>query len=413
MRIAMLTNNYKPTVGGVPVSIERLSCGLRRLGHTVTVFAPEHPLQQPEPDVIRVPVSKKLTQQEFQAPNIFDKLMETEFAKRRFDIIHVHHPMLMGYTAVYLGKKYQIPIVFTYHTRYEQYLHYLKFYAKLEEQSKRASLPFLRKLEKGILEYSQEVLLPAHMRYFANLCDLVFAPTDTIKRHLALQGVTTPLALLPTGLPENSFTPDLQKSRLIRNIYAGGRPFLFCTVSRLAKEKNIHFLIKGLQLIKEQAGDNFRLLIIGDGEEKEALAKQAESLHLKDNICFLGCIPNEELKNYYAACDLFLFASKSETQGIVLLEAMAAKTPVVAVKATGVVDVIKNGYNGYMTPEDANLWAKKILSFMQRPETLLPLKKGAFALAHSYRDMDVAKLAQSYYQTLLDKYLQGMPVYAS
>ncbi|HPU64127.1 MAG TPA: glycosyltransferase, partial [Mobilitalea sp.] len=151
MRIAMLTNNYKPFVGGVPISIERLAQGLRNLGHEVYIFAPSYEGQEEEPYVIRYKSRKKKLKGEFVIPDIWDKTIEEKFAVIPFDIIHVHHPMLMGYIAQYLHKKYDIPIVFTYHTRYEQYLHYLKPYDYMQNFYMRNSKNKLRAIPHKIL----------------------------------------------------------------------------------------------------------------------------------------------------------------------------------------------------------------------------------------------------------------------
>ena len=131
MNIAMFTNNYKPFIGGVPISIERLSEGLRSLGHRVTVFAPEPEGKlsaEQEKDVVRFKVFYRKADRGMVLGNCFDRKIEAFFREGNFDVIHVHHPVLVGQTALYLGKKYNIPVAYTYHTRYEEYLHHFKLY---------------------------------------------------------------------------------------------------------------------------------------------------------------------------------------------------------------------------------------------------------------------------------------------
>lgn len=125
MKIALMTNNYKPIMGGVPISIERLARGLEDMGHQVTIFAPTYQEQQQEENVFRYATCMKHFIGGIVLPNPFDRRIEKEFRKQEYDVIHVHHPMLIGRTAVYLSRKYHIPLVFTYHTRYEQYLSYV------------------------------------------------------------------------------------------------------------------------------------------------------------------------------------------------------------------------------------------------------------------------------------------------
>lgn len=131
MKIAMLTNNYKPFIGGVPISIERLAEGLRNLGHQVTVFAPEGAGCKEEPGVVRYRVLYEQRDKGLVIGNFIDKRIEKEFRDGQFDVIHVHHPVVIGFTAVYLSKKYGIPLAYTYHTRYEEYLHYFKLYERM------------------------------------------------------------------------------------------------------------------------------------------------------------------------------------------------------------------------------------------------------------------------------------------
>lgn len=134
MKIAMMTNNYKPFIGGVPVSIERLAEALRKEGHEVVIFAPMYPMQLLEKDVVRYNSLSRKMAGEMVIPNMFDSIIETKFREGKFDVIHVHHPMLIGNTAVYLSRKYKVPLVFTYHTRYEQYLHYVNSMFKMGEK---------------------------------------------------------------------------------------------------------------------------------------------------------------------------------------------------------------------------------------------------------------------------------------
>ncbi len=320
MRIAMLTNNYKPFVGGVPISIERLSKSLRSLGHEVYIFAPTYDNQCDEEFVIRYKSLKGKISGGVVLPNIFDMEIEKKFKALKFDIIHVHHPMLLGNIAQYLGKKYNIPVVYTYHTRYEEYLHFLKPFELLESRGD--------KIGDKILNYSKEKFVPNRIRNFVNRCDLVFAPTETMKEYLLRSGAESKVEILPTGLEDEYFNENKKGSREVRNKYIRDNKYLFCTVSRLSKEKNLHFFIDGLLELKNKIGDCFNTVVIGDGPLKKELEERVQRLGLHNNVTFIGKVDNKKIKEYYGACDLFLFSSKSETQGIVLLEAMASKLPV-------------------------------------------------------------------------------------
>lgn len=404
MRIAMLTNNYKPFVGGVPISIERLSEGLRELGHEVYIFAPSYEGQTEEPYVIRYRSHKKKLMGKMVVPNIWDQSIEFGFSQITFDIIHVHHPMLMGYIAHYLGWKYNVPIVFTYHTRYEQYLHYLPPYDYLQRYCDGNNNSKIRRLEKKVFYHGSEKLVTAHNRVFTNKCNLVLAPTNSMKEYLLDNGTMTNVEIIPTGLLEEDFTYHADKSKGIRDRCISGRKYLFCTVSRLEKEKNISFLLKGLVKLKENIGDCFRFLLIGDGSDRESLELEASNLGISDNVVFTGSIDHDELPNYYSACDGFLFASRSETQGIVLLEAMAVGLPVVAVEASGVNDVVKDGFNGYLSELDIDQWVDKLTLLIEKEGTREWMGRNAVEEAKGYLSRNVSrKVEQLYYDQIVSE----------
>lgn len=384
MKIAMFTNNYKPYVGGVPVSIEHLAEALRLRGHEVYVFAPSYEGQVEEPYVIRYP-SFPITIVGAPIPNILTKLFIKKVKKLQIDVIHVHHPAIVGNVALEIKRRLGIPVVFTYHTRYEEYLHYIAGLEKIERQT-------------GLVD--------KYLQYFCNRCDLLVAPTPGIRDYLSKKQLKTPITVLPTGIPSESFSPEQEKVMQIRRQYLGEADYLFCTVSRLAKEKNLQFQLEGLACLKrllKKEGKTFHHIMIGNGPQKEELLKRTQELGLTENIFLLGNIDNAEIKNYQAASELFLFTSKSETQGIVLLEAMAVSNPVIAVDASGVQDVIKNGENGYLTEEDSYQWARKIAEVLKHAEQMEVMREGARKTAELYKEETVAKSAERCYEEVCRK----------
>lgn len=401
MRIAMLTNNYKPFVGGVPVSIERLAQGLRLLGHEVYIFAPSYEGQVEEPYVIRYRSRKKKLKGGIVVPDIMDRTIEYYFSVMTFDIIHVHHPMLVGYIAQYLSKKHKIPIVFTYHTRYEQYLHYLRPYNLMQEYYNLNRNNRLGLLSRKLFYNGSQRLVKIHNRIFTNHCSLVFAPTMSMKQYLEENGTETNIEVIPTGLVEEDFTYDKEVVNKIRDKYLVGKKYLLCTISRIEKEKNLHFLLEGLARLKNRKGDCFRLLLIGDGSHKEVIKSEVERLGLVDNIVFTGCLEHGLIRNYCRACDLFVFASQSETQGIVILEAMAAGLPVVAIKATGVNDVVKDGWSGYITEADINEWENKVSTILENTIQRKWMSENCLLEAKQYLAWNIAKKVEMLYENLL------------
>ena len=399
MKIAMMTNNYKPFVGGVPISIERLANGLRELGHTVYIFAPDYKSAVSDDKyTFRFPTTDKKIAGAIPVPTFVYAHMKKIFSTLQIDIIHVHHPVLIGNVAVRIGKEFQIPVVYTYHTRYEQYLHYLKPFGYLQSKADSDC-----NIEKSVIDFVQQQIIQRYLNHFIGKCDLVLAPTESMRNFLRKFDFDTPISVAPTGLPQKNFE-IYPCAKTIRHQFLQGKKYLFCTVSRLAKEKNISFLLHGIAEVKAQLGNIFNVIILGDGPEKTVLQKRAAEMGLADNVFFLGGVPNSEIPTYHQACDLFIFSSKSETQGIVLLEAMAAYLPVVAITATGVSDVVENGINGMLSSDSVEEWANNLVLVLKNKEIFIGMKIEARKTALRYSEKIIAKKVLNDYQYLQKSY---------
>lgn len=397
MKIAMLTNNYKPFVGGVPISVERQARELVKRGHEVTVFAPEYEGDRKgETDgtcgddqgirIIRFRTGKRRMENGMVWPRLVLREITKVFAEERFDLIHTHHPVFVGPTALYLGRKYHLPVIYTYHTRYEDYLHYLDF---LQENR---NLPNLR---KWMLNVGKERIVPGYMRWFTNQCDLVLAPTAGMQKRIRNNGTKTSTVVFPTGLKDAFYMEYPEEAQKIRTQYLpdGGR--LFCTTGRLEEEKNPWFLLEGIAKLKEKMEEPFQVLLIGDGSMRNILQQKVLDLGIGEVVKFLGNIPNDQVNRYLQASDVFLFASRSETQGIVLAEALSAGCPVVAVNASGVEDIVESGKNGFSTVEDTGVWSNCVLQVLQNLESM---REQAKITAAGYRSSRLAVYEEALYE---------------
>ena len=406
MRIALMTNNYKPFMGGVPISIERLKNGLERQGHEVTVFAPTYQNQVEEKGVFRYRTLLPKIIGGIVLPNPFDAGIEREFQKNQYDIIHVHHPMLIGDTAVYLSQKYRIPLVFTYHTRYEQYMFsYVKLIEKLDSIS-----------HKGI----QSKLFPMYLNRFFKNCHHIFAPTIGMKNYLQEYcGLgSSKISVLPTGMEEAAYHVKEEEICRLRKQYDAEDIPLFLSVSRMANEKNVAFLLRSIAkakegLAKEKSEDTretedikFKVIMVGDGPDRKTYEKQCIALGIEKEVVFTGQIPNAEISPYFAAADAFLFASKTETQGIVILEAFAGKTPVCAVKASGVEDLVRDGWNGRLCEDDVDAFARNILGVMEGKERWEYFSQNAYKTALDYKEDAVAQKAVQQYNRVIANFAE-------
>ena len=221
MNIALMTNNYKPFIGGVPISVEHLAKNLRAQGHKVTVFAPTYKGYRDSDgeDIIRYSSFLQKFIGGICLPNPFDPVIEAEFQKQSFDVIHVHHPMLIGRTAVYLSHKYRLPLIFTYHTRYEQYV---KSYA--------GWLPCV------------EQFMPFYLHTFMKDCHHMIAPTVGMKEYLVGLGYEeSMISVLPTGIETKRFHVSQERCDTLRRAYDATDCLLFISVSRMANEKMSRF----------------------------------------------------------------------------------------------------------------------------------------------------------------------------
>ncbi len=403
MNIALMTNNYKPFMGGVPISIERLAESLRLLGHSVTVFAPSYREQEEEENVFRYAALTQNFIGGIVLPNPMDHRIEREFRRKKFDLIHVHHPMLIGRTAVYLAKKYHIPLVFTYHTRYEQYLSYVKGISAMERWAGRDGLR--GQCSEGCLHLVKDRLMPFYLKSFLKYCDLIFAPTEGMENYLRRTcGIPEEkLRVLPTGLKESQFLSDPDLKYRLRRQYGALDKTLFATVSRMSHEKNVEFLLSGLSVLKTEYAEDFKMLMVGDGPDRVYYERMSRELGLSENVIFVGEVPNRDINLYLGAADAFLFASRTETQGIVVLEAFAEAVPVLAVRASGVCDLVRSGYNGFLTDEDTGKYAAVLNAFIKGRYDRQTLRENALRTALKYREEAVAMRAVHYYNDIIQR----------
>ncbi|WP_286804421.1 glycosyltransferase [Marinimicrobium sp. UBA4209] len=382
LRVAMFTNNYLPFIGGVPLSIERLRRGLTALGNSVLVVAPRYRRQDPEESgVVRAHSLLTLgVRGEFRLPNIFLKRIRRAVREFKPDLIHVHHPIWMGSLGLWLARRLDIPSVYTYHTRLEHYAHFVPLPGAL----------FRNLISHGLI------------KRFANRCSGVIVPTNSAEDYLRMIGVKTPIFVQPTGIDYDRFqtVDDAALARLRQQYTLEGKRVLI-SVSRLSTEKNIDFLLDAVARLKDQTRTPFHLLMIGDGHERHRLQQRIEQEALADHITLVGAIAPEDMATYYRLGDLFVFASKSETQGMVILEAMAASLPVVAVRSSGIDDVVREDENGYKTPDNLEVWCQRARQLIEDDMHRDRLSRQAQSFAQQYSTDAFARNVKGIYSWLM------------
>jgi glycosyltransferase involved in cell wall biosynthesis len=329
MRILMVSDVYFPRVNGVSTSIETFRRALEVLGDEVRLVVPRYGDEAEVEGIIRI--------KGWQVPrDPEDRLMAWPRLKEAVlreaaecDLIHIQTPFLAHYAGIAAARALYKPVLATYHTLFEEYLHH---YA-----------PFLpAEWLKGMARRLS--------RAQCNDLDAVIVPSSAMQARLQAYGVRVPSHVLPTGIPLDRFTAgDRDRFRQLHGIGPEQPVALF--VGRVAFEKNIDFLLESLAIARRQMPDLI-LLITGEGPASSHLKRQAAALGLADSVRFLGYLDRQrELPDCYAASDTFVFASRTETQGLVLLEAMAMGLPVVGLAAMGTKDILDPGL-GCLAPED-------------------------------------------------------------
>jgi glycosyltransferase involved in cell wall biosynthesis len=353
MNIAIFTNNYLPNPYGVTVSVETFRAELEKRGHTVYIFAPKWKGYLDEnPNVFRYPSIDIEFKFRFPLPLPFSWRMHKVLKKLKIDIVHAQHPNLLGAVARNWAKKKKIPLVFTWHTLYDQYTNFIPLVPK-----KWAANYIIKKATD-----------------YANGANAVIAPTASIIPILRKWGVKKEIIPIATGIKAGEFeNTDREIVRKKLNI-AKDEIVLFL-VSRLTGEKNIEFVFRALRNILADSplesglsARKVKFLVAGDGYLLPELKKYCEKAEISNSVIFAGLIPHEEVKNYFAATDIFVYGSQSETQGIIPLEAMYMGLPIVAVNSTGISSLMLNKANGFLVREDEREFSDAVLKLINDPE---------------------------------------------
>ena len=318
MNIGFFTDSYRPYTSGVVRSIELFAREFNARGHEVYIFGPDYPLiHYPREDkVFRFASIPAPTMPEFSIPIPFSAQLGTTLRRINLEVIHVHSPFLLGRLGAYAARQYGLPLIFTFHTLYEQYVHYLP-----------------------VAQQTTKLMVQTIGRDFCNRCDLVIAPSRLVENYLREIGVTVKVAVIPTGIDLKEFE-DTDSRWLQTNFQVSPTERILLFVGRLGKEKNIIFLLESFYRVQQEISD-LRLVIVGGGPQEEDLRRLCIKLGIDGKVIFTGVLPRNQIVHCYAAADLFVFPSVTETQGLVIAEAKAAGLPVVAIRAFGAAEMVR------------------------------------------------------------------------
>ncbi|MBD3426428.1 MAG: glycosyltransferase [Candidatus Omnitrophica bacterium] len=362
MNILMMTNTYVPIVGGIERSIEDFSSEYRSMGHKVLIVAPSFKnMPEEEEGVFRIPAIQNFNGTDFSVEVPVPGRLEGVLERFSPDIVHSHHPFLVGDTALRISANRKIPIVFTHHTRYEMNTHYVPGDSEA--------------LKKFVVELSVG---------YCNLCDEVIAPSESIEDLLRERGVETEIVTIPTGIKVSEFSRgdgDASRKKL------GIPPEAFCVgyLGRIAQEKNMLYLMDEVApFLSDEARAHF--LLVGGGDLVDELKEKARSMGISQRTHFAGLLKGQDKIDAYHAMDVLVFSSKSETQGLVLAEAMASGVPVIGIDAPGVREVIDSGNNGFLVGNgERGSFAGRLKELLEMDERSRDsFRKAAFSTAEKF-----------------------------
>lgn len=382
MKILFISDVYFPRVNGVSTSIETFRHNLRTLGHTVHLIAPDYSVPSAdETDILRVPARNLPFDPE-------DRLMSYKWVMQQldklrseqYDIIHIQTPFVAHYLGTRLSRLLGIPCVETYHTFFEEYLHHY--------------IPFV---PKKVMRF----VAKRFSRHQGNSLDGMVVPSHPMLDILKSYGISTHTEVIPTGIEPDSFVPGDRAAFRARYDIPQDRPVLLF-VGRVAHEKNIGFLIKTVAHVRKEIS-NVLLVIAGEGPARESLKLEVKELGLSESIMFIGYVDRRtELNSCYRAADIFVFSSRTETQGLVLLEAMAQGVPVVSTAELGTRDVLRQGLGVWIAEEELTDFSAKVVKMLSDAELRKELGDAGRSYAQEWSASKQAQRMLNFYFSVLN-----------
>ena len=383
MHIAYFTNTYLPVVSGVVRSVQSFRDALSSLGHNVFIFAQEDDYEDTEPFIFRYPSLKLPLPGDIPTALPVSPFVDQLIPKLKLDVIHTHHPFLLGQTAATKARDHNLPLVFTFHTQYHEYTHYIP-------------LP-----QEQVQEFIKDRIMN-WLRDYMRKCQHIVIPSESMRSILINEyGLVDRFTVIPTGLDIAPYKEADGAS--LRAKWGWPDEKIIISVGRLAEEKNWGTLLQAFALaLKEQP--DLRLVLVGDGPQAQALRQLAGELGITERVLFAGRVPFEQVPAYLKAADLFAFASVTETQGLATLEAMAAGLPVVAVTGPGTSDIVEDGAQGFLVQNDPQNLAKRMVELICNPDAMNTFKTAALKKSRTYDNKRLAKkMLKVYDRAIRDK----------
>ena len=362
MKIAIFTNAYKPIISGVVNTIELMSNAYIAKGHEVIIFAPGYyDYVDDDQNIFRYKWVNLTYNMKFPIAIPFSYKAGKMLKNFNPDIIHTHHPFVLGNVAHYYSDLLEKPLVFTFHTQYEMYSHYV---------------PLPTTLVKSYCRNS--------VKNFASKCDLITTPAQSISDLLKDYGIKNEITVIPNAIDLNAYkninVEDIDNLKAELNL---GDSKVILYAGRIAPEKNLIFLLKSFKTLTER-NMNVKLLIVGGGPQLQELKDFASENGLSDTVVFTGMIEYAKMPLYFKVADIFAITSVTEVKPLAILEALAASLPIVAVNAPGASDTLSQMYDGILTDVDNEAFSNGLIKVLTDNALYNKLVLGADQTAYKY-----------------------------
>ncbi len=379
MKVGLFSNAYHPLISGVVNSIEGIREGLLEAGHPVYLFAPRvRGYHDEQSDVFRFASLEMSKRVSYPIPIPYSGKLFKMIRRLELDIIHAHHPFLLGEVAASFAQQKRVPLVYTFHTQLEQYSHYI---------------PLNQQVVRGVAR--------SRLTRYLNKCDLIIAPSEGIRGLLDSYGVKARVVTLPNAIDTHRFSNPDGAVDWRRRWGLSPEATVSLSVGRLGREKNLDFLLRGFAAMPPDP--DHVLVVVGDGTERARLARLADELGLQGRVHFAGEIPYAEMPSVYAACDLFVICSTTEVKPLVVLEALASGLPVLAVAACGTADTLHHRQDGWLTPPRLEAYVEGWRELRGDREFRRRLSVEARQTAQAYSfDSYLERLLEHYSQAIRD-----------
>ncbi|HEY7638727.1 MAG TPA: glycosyltransferase [Steroidobacteraceae bacterium] len=391
MRIVMISDVYFPRINGVSTSIQTFRRGLHAAGHETVLIAPAYPAgaSDDEAGILRVPSRYLPRDPEDRAMKLKAiRALRPQLERLEPDLVHIQTPFIAHYQGTALARALRVPVIETYHTYFEEYLHH-----------------YVPLMPRSVMRFAARRFTVSQ----CNVLDALVVPSRAMEQALLDYGVRAPMHIIPTGMEMERFAGgDGARLRAQLGIKPG-QPVLV-HVGRIAHEKNIEFLFRMFaQVIRSTL--NAVLVVAGEGPALPSCKAYVRTLGLESHVRFVGYLSRErELLDCYRAGDLFVFSSKTETQGLVLLESMALGVPVVSTAHMGTADIVNPQRGAHAAPDDEAQFASIVVRLLDDPVRRAAMSAEARAYAATWSAAAMADRLASLYAAVVDHAARNSPV---